>query len=90
MGDVGPQVCGSDLVELPVNLIGKELGQMKLEHQIEKGIFIRKKLYAIIDNMGILTIKSSGVKSETLNFEKFKLLLDGKSVMCKALSFVVL
>jgi len=76
--------------ELPVNLIGKELGQMKLEHQIEKGIFIRKKLYAIIDNMGILTIKSSGVKSETLNFEKFKLLLDGKSVMCKALSFVVL
>ena len=75
---------------LPLNIIGKELGQMKLEHQIEKGIFIRKKLYAIIDNMGNLTVKSSGVKSSTLNFEKFKLLLDGHSVICKSLSFEVL
>ena len=75
---------------LPLNFIGKELGQMKLEHQIEKGIFIRKKLYAIIDNMGNLTVKSSGVKSSTLNFEKFKLLLDGNSVICKSLSFEVL
>jgi len=75
---------------LPLNIIGKELGQMKLEHQIEKGIFIRKKLYAIIDIMGNLTVKSSGVKSSTLNFEKFKLLLDGNSVMCKSLSFEVL
>ena len=75
---------------LPLNIIGKELGQMKLEHQIEKGIFIRKKLYAIIDNMGNLTVKSSGVKSSTLNFEKFKLMLDGNSVICNSLSFEVL
>jgi len=76
--------------QLPINIIGKELGQMKLEHQIDKGIFIRKKLYAIIDHLGNSIIKSSGVKSDTLNFEKFKLLLAGDSVNCIALSFEVI
>jgi len=84
----------TDSVVLPYPLhpkyIGKELGQMKLEHQIEKGIFIRKKLYAIKDINGKIIIKSSGVKSEALNFDKFKLLLAGNSVMCEALSFEVI
>jgi len=76
--------------ELPFNIIGKELGQMKLEHTIEEGIFIRKKLYILktIDNKEI--IKSSGVKPSNLNYEKFKLLLSGESVKTEGLTFNVL
>ena len=75
---------------IPNIFVGKDLGQMKLEHQIEEGIFIRKKLYALrtIDNKEI--IKSSGVKSSALNFEKFKLLLLGESVKTESLSFNVI
>ena len=75
---------------LPENIIGKELGQMKLEHVIEEGIFIRKKLYALKTIDKNIIIKSSGVKSDTLNFEKFKLLLAGNSVKTDSLSFNVI
>ena len=75
---------------LPENIIGKELGQMKLEHVIEEGIFIRKKLYALKTIDKNIIIKSSGVKSDTLNFDKFKLLLAGKSVKTDSLSFNVI
>ena len=75
---------------LQFNTIGKELGQMKLEHEIKQGIFIRKKLYAIIDNKGNEIIKSSGVNTSALNFDKFKLLLIGNSIKCTALSFKVI
>ena len=34
---------------LPGYQVGKNLGKMKLEHEINKGIFIRKKLYCIIN-----------------------------------------
>ena len=76
--------------KLPNSFIGIDIGQMKLEHQIEQGIFIRKKLYALrtIDKKEI--VKASGVNSSTLNFEKFKLLLAGNSVLCEALSFMVI
>jgi len=76
--------------KLSPSLIGIDLGQMKLEHEIEEGIFIRKKLYALktIDNKEI--IKSSGVNPNTLNYDKFKLLLAGDSVKCDGLSFQVL
>ena len=76
--------------KLPDICIGKDLGQMKLEHVIEEGIFIRKKLYALktIDNKFIY--KSSGVDSSTLNYDKFKLLLAGHHVLTEALSFNVI
>ena len=35
------------LKKLEDKYVGRELGQMKLEHEIKHGIFIRKKLYAI-------------------------------------------
>ena len=75
----------------PLNniFIGKELGQMKLEHQIEEGIFIRKKLYALKTNINTIFIKSSGVKPSSLNYDNFKDLLRGNSVKCEALSFQV-
>jgi len=52
---------------LPDNLIGDELGQLKLVHIITEGIFIKKKLYYLktLDNQEI--IKSSGIDSSRLN-----------------------
>jgi len=35
---------------LSAGLIGPELGQMKLECEITEGIFIRKKLYYILNS----------------------------------------
>ena len=76
--------------ELPSNIIGTDIGKIKLEHRIEEGIFIRKKLYALktINNEEI--IKSSGVKSTSLNYDKFKLLLSGDSVKTEGLTFNII
>ena len=87
MSDTDSVVLSKKLSPL---LIGKELGQMKLEHEIEEGIFIRKKLYALKNNLNKVIIKSSGVNPASLNYDKFKLLLAGESVKCDALSFLVL
>jgi len=61
-----------------------------MEHEIEQGIFIRKKLYALKTLQNQEVIKSSGVNPKSLNYEKFKLLLAGENVICDALSFQVL
>jgi len=52
---------------LPNHLVGGELGQMKLEQQIKQGIFIRKKLYFILNCNNKEIIKASGIDSRKLN-----------------------
>jgi hypothetical protein len=75
-------------------LIGKELGQMKLEHHIKRGIIIRNKLYALetydndIYENGIV-IKSSGVDSRKLKYSDFEELLKGNSIEIKSKAFMV-
>ena len=66
--------------QLPDHIIGKELGQMKLESKIQHGIFIRKKLYAYLNDKGILVRKSSGVDPKKLNWSHYYDLLKGKTV----------
>jgi len=56
---------------LPNNLVGKELGDMKLEYIIKHGIFIRKKFYYILDDNGNETMKSSGINSKLLDKNKY-------------------
>lgn len=68
------------------DLIGKELGQLKLEHIAEKGIFLSAKVYALhnvtadgvpLDDI----IKAKGMKkSVPLKFHHFEDLLDKKEV----------
>lgn len=65
---------------LPDLSVGNEIGQMKLVHKINSGIFIRKKLYAIIDSDNLEVIKSSGIDSKDLTFDSFKQLLKGESI----------
>jgi len=74
---------------LPGHLVGGELGQLKLEQTINKGIFIRKKLYYILNSNGQEIIKSSGINPSRLNYKYFLLLLEGKSVTTYRTNFNV-
>jgi len=74
---------------LPEHLIGKELGQLKLEHEIKKGIFIRKKLYCIINSKNEIIIKSSGIDSSRLSYESFIKLLNGETFEIERTNFNV-
>jgi DNA polymerase type B, organellar and viral len=57
--------------KLPGKYLGKEIGQMKIEHIIKKGIFAGKKLYCIINNKQNLIIKASGIDGNKLSFKDF-------------------
>lgn len=72
---------------LPDNLVNSELGQMKLVSKIKHGIFIKKKLYCILDSNNQVIIKSSGVDSTRLNYNLFLKLLKGESVTVDRTNF---
>jgi len=74
---------------LPAYLVSRELGKMKLEHEIKKGIFIRKKLYCIVNSNGKLIVKSSGIDSNKLNSDSFEALLRGEPVIIERTNFNV-
>jgi len=74
---------------LPHYLVGNGLGQMKLVHKIKTGIFIRKKLYYILDSNNQETIKSSGIDPNKLNYNIFKILLNGESTEISVTNFNV-
>jgi hypothetical protein len=74
---------------LPTHLVGEDLGQMKLVHEIKKAIFIRQKLYYVLDFQNKETIKSSGIDSSQLSYDSFKSLLNGESVTIKRTNFNV-
>jgi hypothetical protein len=74
---------------LPDHLIGNGLGQMKLVNKINKGIFIRKKLYCILDFNNYETIKASGIDSSHLNYDLFLKLLNGESLTIERTNFNV-
>jgi DNA polymerase type B, organellar and viral/RNase_H superfamily len=58
--------------KLSNNLVGKDLGQFKLEYVIKEGYFISNKLYCLLLNNDKVVIKSKGVKQESLTLEDFK------------------
>lgn len=74
---------------LPNHLVGKEIGQMKLVHEIKKGIFIKKNLYCLINTNNQVIIKSSGVESKNLTYESFLRLLKGETIVIKGTNFNV-
>jgi hypothetical protein len=74
---------------LPDHLIGVELGQLKLEHVIEEGIFIKKNFYYIKNSNNVEVIKASGVDSSHLNYNLFVNLLNGESIKIERKTFNV-
>ena len=51
---------------LPANMVGKDLGQMKLEHTITKAVFLAPKVYGLIEQNGNEIIKIKGITKELL------------------------
>lgn len=70
-------------------VINEELGDMKLEYEIKHGIFIKKKLYALLTKNNKEVIKASGAKSKLLQFNNFITLLNGQNINTERLSFNV-
>lgn len=64
--------------KLSDHLIGKKLGQFKLESEFRNGIFVRKKLYCYTDiKENIFVNKSSGGDSDKLSYSDYENLANG-------------
>jgi len=74
---------------LPQHLVGKEIGQMKLEQVITEGIFIKKKLYYIKNSNNQEIIKASGIDSSNLNYSLINKLLQGETITIERTNFNV-
>jgi hypothetical protein len=73
--------------KLPDDKVGKNIGQMKLEHEIIQGVFPRKKLYAIKNSNNKLIIKASGANSNVLTFKDIVNISKGIGVSTKRIAF---
>jgi len=68
-------------LKLPDTMVNKnELGKLKLEFEVSKGIFISGKSYALITKDGQLVNKYKGIKSSSLKWEDYLNLLNNISV----------
>ncbi|SRR5258705_7805320 len=68
--------------ELPSFMIGKELGQYKLEHTLLKAVFLAPKVYALKTNDGEQIIKAKGLTKDAIQnitIADFELLLSKDS-----------
>jgi hypothetical protein len=75
---------------LPDKLIGKELGQFKLEHEFTQGVFVRPKLYCYYDsNTKDIIRKASGVNANKLSYEDYLKLSKGENVLTNKNKFNV-
>lgn len=63
---------------LPAAVVGKELGQMKLEYTIRQGVFAGPKLYSIITDEDKPVVKAKGYGSKGLSHKEFEGLLEGE------------
>ena len=63
---------------LPKELVGNQLGQMKLEHVITKAVFLAPKVYALITDQAEQIIKAKGITTDQIkgiNIADFEQLL---------------
>ena len=68
-------------IELPQDYVSRtEIGKLKLEDKISKGIFISGKLYCYIDENGVTKKISKGINSNTITYSAYLKILDNKDV----------
>lgn len=67
--------------ELPKDMVdAKALGKLKLEHKIDKAIFISGKLYCIYDDKGNFINKVKGINSSSLSYFDYVKLLNNSNI----------
>jgi hypothetical protein len=70
--DTDSLVTNIDLNNINSNLIGKGIGQFKLEYLIKEGYFISNKTYCLVKYDGKVIIKTKGIYNTSLTLEDFK------------------
>lgn len=70
--DTDSIVTDIPIEKIDPNLIGKDLGQFKLEYLIKEGFFISNKTYCLKLMDGTTVIKCKGINNNSLTFEDFK------------------
>lgn len=69
-------------IKLPSNFVSPtELGKLKLEHNIKHGIFITGKTYCMITYENKFINKAKGIKSKSLNYTDYCLLLNNVDIL---------
>lgn len=57
-----------------------EIGKLKLEHKVDKGIFITNKTYCLINNNNEFINKAKGIKSSSLSITDYEKLLNNENI----------
>jgi hypothetical protein len=70
--DTDSLVTDMDLNLISSNLVGKGLGQIKLEYLVKEAYFISNKTYCLLLYDGRTIIKTKGVLNNSLSLEDFK------------------
>lgn len=70
--DTDSIVTDLDLEIINLDLVGKGLGQFKLEYLIKEAYFISNKTYCLILNDGKKIIKNKGTSENSITVEDFK------------------
>lgn len=58
----------------------KELGKLKLEHEVKQGIFISGKIYWFMTKDGKIINRAKGINSSSLSYDDYASLLHDKNV----------
>jgi len=53
--------------ELPANIVGSKLGQLKLEYVLDEAVFLAPKVYGFISDKGEKVIKVKGISNDIAN-----------------------
>lgn len=68
-------------LKLPAEMVdSKELGKLKLEHQIKKAIFITGKTYCFVTQQSQFINKAKGIKSSSIYYHEYLSLIDNVDV----------
>jgi hypothetical protein len=67
-------------IKLDSDLIGSELGKLKLEHEIKVAYFVSTKTYGFKTKQGDVILKAKGVNKSNLSLVDFRKLYLGKEV----------
>lgn len=75
------------ITDTPLNkeIVGKDIGQFKLEHIVSRAYFVSSKTYCLVLSNGTTVIKAKGVNDDELDENKFIELIQGKKVISKRL-----
>ena len=68
-------------IPLDNELVGKDLGQFKLENKVKEGYFISSKTYCLVLYDGSVIIKAKGLNSSSITLNDFRNMYNGINIV---------